>query len=288
MKIFETGLYDYSDDPRVNVDKPVLYTPQFFESMLKDGVDNIPLDIEHKGEAVGVLNSISFSDNSLNAVPNTDIGDKKISPTFEYDTIDRGSYLEAVNGKFISAGITDTPRTFITYNSHSNNEQNTNGEKMVSEEAFEQITKQNRKLERELASKDNQLEANKKDLERLKELEKENATLKENNKKITEELDSIKPYAEKYSAYEKERKEALLDEIANGNDAVRESFKDLDIETLTVINEQRAVNDTQQGVTSNVAEGQDQGDGSNDEEAERKERFEAVGSMFSELNIQEE
>ena len=80
----------------------------------------------------------------------------------------------------------------------------------------------------------------------------------------------------------------MLDEIANGNDAVRESFKDLDIETLTVINEQRAVNDTQQGVTSNVAEGQDQGDGSNDEEAERKERFEAVGSMFSELNIQEE
>ena len=68
MKIFETGLYDYSDDPRVNVDKPVLYTPQFFENMLKEGVDNVPLDMEQKGEAVGVLNNISFSDNCLNAI----------------------------------------------------------------------------------------------------------------------------------------------------------------------------------------------------------------------------
>jgi len=288
MKIFETGLYDYSDDPRVNVDKPVLYTPQFFEDMLKDEVDNIPLDTEHNGNPVGVLNNISFTDNTLNAVPNTDIGDKNISPTFEYETIDRGSYVEAVNGKFISAGITDVPRTYITFNSHSNNEQNTNGENMVSEEAFEQITKQNRKLERELASKDNQLEANKKDLERLKELEKENATLKENNKKISDELDSIKPYAEKYSAYEKERKEELLNDITEGNDALRELFKDLDIDTLKGIKEQKAVDTTPQGVSTNVAEGQNQGDGSNDEEAERKERTEAVANMFSDLNIKEE
>lgn len=288
MKIFETGLYDYSDDPRVNVDKPVLYTPQFFEDMLKDEVDNVPLDTEHNGNPVGVLNNISFTDNTLNAVPNTDIGDKKISPTFEYETIDRGSYVEAVNGKFISAGITDVPRNYITFNSHSNNEQNTNGENMVSEEAFEQITKQNRKLERELASKDNQLEANKKDLERLKELEKENATLKENNKKISDELDSIKPYAEKYSAYEKERKEELLNDITEGNDALRELFKDLDIDTLKGIKEQKAVDTTPQGVSTNVAEGQNQGDGSNDEEAERKERTEAVANMFSDLNIKEE
>lgn len=288
MKIFETGLYDYSDDPRVNVDKPVLYTPQFFEDMLKDEVDNVPLDTEHNGNPVGVLNNISFTDNTLNAVPNTDIGDKKISPTFEYETIDKGSYVEAVNGKFISAGITDVPRTYITFNSHSNNEQNTNGENMVSEEAFEQITKQNRKLERELASKDNQLEANKKDLERLKELEKENATLKENNKKISDELDSIKPYAEKYSAYEKERKEELLNDITEGNDALRELFKDLDIDTLKGIKEQKAVDTTPQGVSTNVAEGQNQGNGSNDEEAERKERTEAVANMFSDLNIKEE
>ena len=288
MKIFETGLYDYSDDPRVDVDKPVLYTPQFFENMLKEGVDNVPLDIEHKGEVVGVLNSISFSDNCLNAVPNTEIGDKKISPTFEYDTIDRGSYLEAVNGSFISAGITDVPRTFITNNSHSNDKKDKSGEKMVSEEAFEQITKQNRKLERELASKDNQLEANKKELERLEELKKENETLKADNKKITDELDSIRPYAEKYSAYEKERKETLLDEIADGNESLRESFKDLDIDTLTVINEQKAVNTAPQGVSSSVAEGQDQGDGSNDKEAERTERLNAVQEMFSELNNKEE
>jgi hypothetical protein len=251
-------------------------------------VDNVPLDIEHKGESVGVLNNISFTDNWLNAVPNTDIGDKKISPTFEYDTIDRGDYLEAVNGKFISAGITQTPRTIITNNAHSNNEKNESGEKMVSEEAFEQITKQNRKLERELASKDNQLEANKKELERLEELKKENETLKADNKKITEELDSIKPYAEKYSAYVEETKEALLDEISEGNESIRESFKDLDIDTLKVINEQKNVNTDPQGVNSDVAEGQNQGDGSNDEEAERKERLDAVDSMFSEFNTKEE
>lgn len=288
MKIFETGLYDYSDDPRVNVDKPVLYSPQFFENMLKDGVGDVPLDIEHKGDAIGLLQDISFKDNCLNATPNTDIGDKEISPTFEYDTIDRGSYLEAVNGKIISAGITDNPRRFITYNSHSNDEKNDKGDNMVSEEAFEQITKQNRKLERELASKDNQIEANKAKLERLEELEKENETLKADNKKITEELDSIKPYAEKYSAYEKEQKEKLLDEISDGNEVIRESFKDLDIDTLKVINEQRPVTDTQQGVPSDLAEGQGEGDGSNNKEAERTERMEAVQGMFSEFNFAEE
>ena len=289
MKIFETGLYDYSDDPRVNVDKPVLYTPQFFENMLKEDIGDIPLDIEHKGEAVGLLKDISFADNCLNATPNMDIGDKKISPTFEYDTIDRGSYVEAVNGKFISAGITETPRTVITtFNSHSNNNESNNGEKMVSEEAFEQITKQNRKLERELASKDNQIEANKAKLERLEELEKENEKLKKDNQKITEELDSIKPYADKYADYEAKKKESLLDEIADGNETIRESFKDLDIETLTIINEQKTVTNTQQGITTNVAEGQDEGDGLTDEQAEREERIKTVEGMFGELYNKEE
>lgn len=289
MKIFETGLYDYSDDPRVNVNKPVLYTPQFFEEMLKEKVENVPLDVEHNNEPVGFLNDITFEENCLNANSTVDTKGKSISPTFEYETIDRGSYVEAVNGRFISAGITDNPRTFITYNSHSNDEKNNNdGEKMVSEEAFEQITKQNRKLERELASKENQLEANKSKLERLDELEKENESLKADNKKLTEDLDSIKPYAEKYRDYESKKKASLLDELSDGNDSIREAFKDLDIDTLALIKEQNEVTTTQTGVTSNLAEGQGEGDGSDDENAKRTERLDAVQGMFSELNTQEE
>lgn len=276
MKIFETGLYDYTDDPTVDVNKPVLYTPQFFEKMIVD-VEDVPLDVEHDGKTVGLLQDISFEENCLNATPNTDIGDKSISPTFEYDTIDRGSYLEAVDGKFVSAGITETPRKLIN-NSYPNNEKK--GEHMVSEEAFEQMSKQNRKLERELASKDNQLEANKSKLEKLDELEKKVKELEANNKKANDELDKVRPLADKYTAFENKAKGELVDEIANGNDALKEKIKDWDFAQLKTLKETRIVTEEPHGVTEGVAEGQNQGDGKKDSDEytydDFKEQYKAI------------
>lgn len=279
-KIFETGMYDYSDDPRVNVTKPVLYTPQFFEEMIKE-LESVPLDIQHKGENVGSLTNINFTDNALFADANTEqsLKDKGISPVFEYDTIDRGGYLEAVNGVFTGAGITKTPRSTIIYNSNDNN----GSENMVSEEAFEQISKQNRKLERELATKDNQLKANADKLAELEELKARVKTLETDYKKATDELEEIRPYAQKYSDYETQRKESLLDEIAGDDAGVKEELSDWDIEKLEFLKSNRTVTTEPQGVSSNGAEGQNEGDGEEPPSNDGKPSLEEIEKDYATL-----
>lgn len=261
FKIFETGLYDYTDDVSMGLDKPVLYTPQFFEEMLKE-IENVPLDMGHKGDAVGVLQDIHFKDNSVYCTVDTEQDFKGISPVWTFDTIDRGTYLEAVNGEFVRAGITDTPRTHITYNSNKGNE----GEKMVSEEAFEQMTKQNRKLERELASKDNIINANKEKLEKYDELEKKVKELTSERDKANSELEKVKPLADKYANYEKSVKTQLLDDIAGDDDAFRDELKDLSIDKLKLWKEKRTVNEEPTGITEVVAEGSGQSNSSNNGE----------------------
>lgn len=259
-KIFKTGLYDYSDDPRVNVTKPVLYTPRFFEEMIKE-IDEVPLDTKHDGVNIGSLNDITFEDDYLLSNVNTEMSleGKGISPVFRYDTIDRGDYLEAVNGEFTSAGITDTPRNNIIFNSYT--ESNKKGENMVSEEAFEQLSKQNRKLERELATKENQLEANKSKLEKLSELEKENKTLREERDKSNSELEKIRPLADKFNEYESKKKEELVNEIAGEDSGLKEKIKEWDISQLELLNSHRTVTTEPRGVPSGSAEGIDEGDG---------------------------
>ena len=259
-KIFETGMYDYSDDPKVNVTKPVLYTPQFFEEMIKE-VENVPLDENHKGDSIGVLENIHFKENCLYCDVNTDKSFKGISPVFRYDTIDRGGYLEAVNGEFTSAGITDTPRSQIVYNSYPNDDKKNKGENMVSEEAFEQMSKQNRKLERELATAENQLEANKEKIKRLSELEKEIKVLQTQNKEYNDELERIRPVAQKYTEYETSKRESLVDEISDGDSGFKDQIKNWSIEQLEVLKNNRTVTTDPVGVPSQGAEGQGEGDG---------------------------
>ena len=280
-KIFETGMYDYSDDPRVNVTKPVLYTPQFFEEMIKE-LESVPLDNKHKkNEIVGSLTNITFKDNALFADANTEksLKDMGISPVFEYDTIDKGGYLEAVNGVFTSAGITETPRSTITYNSNDNN----GSEKMVSEEAFEQISKQNRKLERELATKDNQLKANADKIAELEELKARVKTLEADNKKATDELEKIRPYAQKYTDYETKKRESLLDEIAGDDAGFKERIGDWDIEQLEILKSNRTVNTEPQGIPSNKAEGQNEGDGEEKKKDDGKPSLEEIEKDYATL-----
>ncbi len=261
FKIFETGIYDYTDDVELGLNKPVLYTPQFFEKMLND-IGNVPLDNGHKGDAVGVLENIHFKDNCVYCDVDTKQDFKGISPVFSFDTVDRGTYLEAVDGEFVRAGITDTPRTHITYNSNKGNE----GEKMVSEEAFEQMTKQNRKLERELASKDNLINANKEKLERYDELEKKVKELTSERDKANSELEKVKPLAEKYTAYENTVKTQLIDDIAGDDDSFKEELKDLTIDKLKLWKEKRTVNEEPTGVPQNVGEGSNENNGDNGDE----------------------
>lgn len=283
FKIFETGMYDYSDDPRVNVSKPVLYTPKFFEEMVKE-IGDVPLDTKHDGKSIGSLSNISFKDNCLYADANTEQEFKGISPVFRYDTIDKGGYLEAVNGEFTSAGITDTPRSNIIYNSYPNDNNQKNGsENMVSEEAFEQITKQNRKLERELATAENQLEANKEKLKRLSELESEIKNLEAENKKYNDELEKVRPLAKKYSEYENNKRESLIEEVANGDAGFKEKIKDMDIETLEIFKENRIVDTEPTGVDINHAEGQGEGNGEQKKTDDGKPSFEEVDAFYTTL-----
>ena len=278
--IFKPQIVDYSDDPRVEVSKPVKFTEDFLKNLECNGM--IPLDIRHQGEPVGFIEDIKFIDGELVCNPRTNesLKNKGISPIFEFDTVDRGDYVEAVNGVLTSAGITPNPRSGIVYNDK--------GDNMAESEINEVLSNRVKELEREIAVKDNQIEANKNKLARLDELEKESKKLRKELDEKTVELEKITPLAEKHREFEENKKKDLIKEIADGDNVLMEKISDWDIDQLTTLKEHRTVSSEPRGIPADNAPGLNEGDDSNDEAVQQEQMLKDVESMFSELNTMEE
>ena len=120
------------------------------------------------------------------------------------------------------------------------------------------------------------------------ELEKEVAELrqwKETNSKI---IDEQKPIIEAYNKSLETRKEELLNKMSKSNEEIKAKLANESLETLENFDSLYAHEQPPKGVSSNNAQGLNEGDGNDDGKAEQQARNDAVESMFGDLFNKEE
>ena len=144
------------------------------------------------------------------------------------------------------------------------------------------------KLQKENAKLQFKIDNDKSKLKELESLQKEVEELRETNSKNSELLDEQKPIIEKYNAYQESEKEKLLDKVSNGNEELKEKFKDFSVEHLQTIADAQISDQPAKGAGTENAPGLGEGNGITDEEAEAAERDKAVENMFSDIFGKEE
>ena len=96
---------------------------------------------------------------------------------------------------------------------------------------------------------------------------------------------------DKIDAYKKDqetKRSELINKLSNGNEELKAQMKDVDLKTLELWDNLQAHEQPPQGISTNNAEGLNEGDGSTDAEKERENRMNAVENAFPDLFNKEE
>ena len=228
-------------------DKPVMYSEDFLKKVI-EGVDTLDLTEEHTDSVVGTVSNFVFVDGVLkcDVSDNVDMSNYGLSPQFQAELVDAGDYLQPVNAKLTSVGLTKTPRTHILNNNEGIS---------MSDEILQQTMKRNTELEKEMAQKDNELESLKQKLAETEKLQEKYAKLEKENTKNVAKLEELSPKAEKFDAYSANKREELLTELAGESDEIRNKYESFDLQQLEIIAETRVVTQKQKGVDSHKASG---------------------------------
>lgn len=245
MKLFEAKQYDYSDAGEV---KPVLYDETFFKELLKE-CDKVEIQSTHDGEVVGYAENLYFKDGWLHGDIPVELKGKGLSPRFDVYLLDKGDYNLARDGTFTHIALADNPRNQIFYNEKGNDSMGEN------DDLNKVLSKRIRELEREVVTKDNQLESNKKKLEAYDELEKEVKELRKSNSEYEAKLETNQNKANKWDEYVTNKRTELIDEIAGDDSTMKETIKDWEFDKLKFLNEHKNISTDPKGVGN--AGGQD-------------------------------
>ena len=281
-KIFEPCRMEYKE-----YDKPVDYTEEFLKEIASNTTE-APLVLEkHMGKSVGTITNLTFTDGGLWADITTDesLDNLGYSPSFDSWLVEESEFQLATNGKLLEVCATSNPRQAILNNTAENN----GGSTMSNEDKTKEfLADQVEKLQKENAKLQFKIDNDKSKVKELESLQKEVEELRETNSKNSELLDEQKPIIEKYNAYQKSEKEKLLDKVSNGNEELKEKFKDFSVEHLQTIADAQISDQPAKGAGTENAPGLGEGNGETDEEAEEAARSKAVENMFSDIFGKEE
>lgn len=283
VKLFEPCYMEYE-----SLDKPVRYTEDFLKELASKVNKTDLVNEEHLSKSIGNVSNFKFTDGALFGVVDTDnaLDNLDYSPYINCSLEETEEYWLATNPTGLrDVALTSKPRKPVSL-------PNTNGGSRMSDEKDNETIKilngQVKDLNKQLALAENKNKANEDKLKKFDEMEKELIELrewKETNSKIIEEQ---KPIIEKYNKSLETRKEELLNKISNGNEEIKAQLKDESLETLEKFDNLYAHEQPPKGVSSNNANGLNEGDGSNDEEAEQQARKEVVEGMFGDLFTKED
>ncbi len=281
VKLFEPCYMEYK-----GIDKPVQYTEEFLSELASKVNETNLVDNEHFGDAIGSVMNFTVNDGVLwgDVTSSKALDDLKYSPYFECDLQDTGDVWLAINPKgLVDVALTSKPRQPVKL-PNTNNGGSTMAEgKRTENETIKILNNQVKDLNKELAIANNKLKTYEEKNKQFDEMEKELKELeswKETNEKVIEEQ---KPIIKAYKKDLETKKSELLEKISNGNEEVKNQLKDLPIESLETIDNLHSNEQPPQGISAGNAQGLDEGDGSNDGEAEQQKRQEAVKGMFSDL-----
>lgn len=278
-KLFEPCLMEYDV-----YDKPVKYTEEFLAELASKVNRTNLVHEEHLSEKIGDVSNFTFINGALYGDVNTDkaLDNLGYSPYINCSLQEEKDYWLAVKPTgFTDVALTSSPRKPVQL-------PNTNGGSKMSDEKNDNemvkiLNDQVKDLNKKLAIAENKNKANEDKLKQFNEIEKELNDLrkwKEDNEKVLEEQ---KPIIEAYKKDQETKRSELIDKLSNGNEEIKAQLKDKDLETLQVIDGLQAHEEPPRGIAAHNAEGLNEGDGSNDEEAEQEARQKAVEGMFNDL-----
>ena len=255
IEIFKAGTYGYPDK---GFEKPVTYS----EEMLKEiasKTDVINLTMGHDGEVIGQLKNFIFKDGGLyaEAPKGLDIKGFGISPTFDVDYVEGEEAYIPTNYKLIDAGLVENPRSGILYNST----EPTGDNNMADDKVLESLNKANDDLSKSRAENDRLKEQISELSKKTEKFDEVNKVVEEQNKKFEElnkQFETIKPKADKYSAFETKRKEELIKELTK-DEETQKMLADEPMEKLEFYKNKNLFNTKPQGIGENQATGLDDG-----------------------------
>lgn len=229
IEVWQTGTMNYDD---IGLDKPVLFNEMFLQSIAND-TELVDVTEEHSNNIIGSLSNFQCKDGKLycEKPSDIDITGNGLSPVFELDLVDMGTYYEPKNFKMTAIGLTANPRSEILYNSIENNK----GDGMVSDELRAMLDKK----EETIAEQREEIGILKKQMEELRAKSKENDEKLNDFKELQKQFDELKANAESYKAdadklheQEKLMKEKLIKEIVGDDEKGLEMFQKFSVEEL--------------------------------------------------------
>lgn len=272
--IFKTGTITYEKEWYIKNGlevKPVNYTDSFLKEIASTTVGS-SLEATHGNkvsDVIGYTNEYGFIDNELvaNVSTNEELNGMGFSPEFSVDFIDKGEYYEAIDGKLEKVILTDKPRSHILCNS-------VEGGSNVNEELINTLNNQIKDLNKQVAQKEAIIEANKKRLaevddlnSKIDELNKEIITLKSSNEDYKTKIDELSPLADSYTKIEEAKKDELLNKAFGDDDEAKKTWKDASMEQLESLANHREYTRTATGVGAGSAEGVGEGNEGNEPSA---------------------
>lgn len=227
IKVWQMGMYNYTD---IGLDKPVIYNEKFLEQLAND-TERVDVTREHSDEIIGSLSNFKYEDGVLyaDAPSGLDITGNGLSPVFNCDLVDMGTYYEPINYNMTSIGITKNPRSNILYNSIT--------EEMdkVSDELRAMLDRK----EETIAEQREEIGILKKQMEELREKSKSSDETLNEFKALQKQFDELKANAETYKAdsdrlreQEAKAKEKLIKEIVGDDTKGMEMFQKFSVEEL--------------------------------------------------------
>lgn len=228
IEIWQTGTMDYED---AGLDKKVLYSEEFLQKIAND-TERVDVTREHSDEIIGSLSNFKYEDGVLyaDAPSGLDITGHGLSPVFNCDLVDMGTYYEPINYNMTSIGITKNPRSNILYNSIE-----TKGDGKVSDELRAMLDRK----EETIAEQREEIGILKKQMEELREKSKSSDETLNEFKALQKQFDELKANAETYKAdsdrlreQEAKAKEKLIKEIVGDDTKGMEMFQKFSVEEL--------------------------------------------------------
>ena len=255
IKIWQMGLINYDD---TGLDKPVMYKEDFLKS-IADDTTMVDVTNKHTDDVIGSIGNFKYEDGVLYAEKpsDVDVTGYGLSPVFELDLVDMGTYYEPKNFKMTSLGLTKNPRSYILYNSI---------EKEMDKVSDELRAMLDRK-EETIAEQREEIGILKKQMEELREKSKTNDETLNEFKALQKQFDELKANAESYKAdsdrlreQEAKAKEQLIKDIVGDDEKGLEMFQKFSVEELEHMKNSKIITEPNKVVGSHSVDTIDDGD----------------------------
>ena len=260
VKVWQMGLLDYSD---LGLDKPVRFSEEFLQTVADD-TTMVDVTKEHSDEVIGSLGNFKYENGVLYAEKpsDVDITGNGLSPVFELDLVDMGTYYEPKNFSMKNVGLTKNPRNNILYNNIT-----TVGDESVSEEFHKMLDKK----EETIAEQREEIGILKKQMEELREKSKSNESVLNDFKELQKQFEELEKKSANYKAdsdrlheQEAKAKAELIKEIVGDDEKGTEMFQKFTVEELEHMKNTKIITEPNKGVGGGGVNTIDDGDADDD------------------------